>query len=128
MLTAYYAVLGRRPQLTRDALDTSVRSRFFDAVIITRMQGQEKPELAPGRPTGRNFDLFLYDYAELNVPFDLDLGSAMTFITEMYDTSDKRKIWSIDTLVYDSSSAEAAITAHVDMIADEISRRRLIRR
>lgn len=117
MATPWYAVVGRRPELTRDALLTAIRARIFDAVILTREKGQESHGGAPGRPVGRAFQLFEYDYPELNRPAPIEQAQTIEFVTEVWRTSDRRKIWSVETLSFDKTSVQALIDEQSATIA-----------
>lgn len=124
-VTAYYTVVGRQPFLTRTALETAILSRKFDAVLLTRLKGQEQEELVANRPVGQSFDLFGYDYAELNIASPIEQAPTITFVTELYATSTKKKIWAIDTLSFDKPTAidlinEQAATVVAQLRTDDI--------
>ncbi len=118
--TAYYTVVGRNPQLNRNILDTVIKAREFDAIILTRLKGQDRADLAANRPTGRLFDLYRYDYQELNLPASIPIGSTVSFVVEIYDTSRKRKVWAIESLIFNTESLETVISGQVAAIAAEI--------
>jgi hypothetical protein len=118
--TAYYTVVGRNPQLTREILETAVKAREFDAIILTRLKGQDRADLVANRPTGRLFDLYLYDYDELNIPASIPLGSTVSFVVEVYDTTLKKKVWAIESLIFDAASIESVIADQATAIAAEI--------
>jgi hypothetical protein len=113
-VTAYFTVVGRQPILTRTALDTAIQSRKFDAVLLTRLKGQERAELAANRPVGQSFDLFGYDYPELNPPVQIEQSPAITFVTELYSTATRKRVWAIDALSFDNETA-------TDLINDQSS-------
>lgn len=118
--TAFYTVVGRNPQLTRDILENVIAAREFDAVILTRMKGQDRADLVPNRPTGTLFDLYLYDYAELNIPTDIPIGSTVSFVVEIYDTALRKKVWGIESLLFNTSSLDTVISRQAAAIAAEI--------
>ncbi|MGI9308504.1 MAG: hypothetical protein ACR2P6_04520 [Gammaproteobacteria bacterium] len=124
--TAYHTVIGRRPYLTRTALDTAILARGFDVVLLVREKGQEREELAPGRPVGRAFDLFGYDYAELNSGDSIEQSAAITFIAELYSVAERKKIWSIESLSFDKTSATDLISEQTDTISQQITKDRLL--
>lgn len=125
--TAFYTIVGRNALLTRTSLNTVIRAREFDAVVFTRMKGQDRADLNPGRPTGRGFDLFRYDYEELNVPVPISTDSTVSFVVEVYGAEAKQKIWAIESLVFDAGSVDSAISDQVANIAAEIRKDGLIR-
>lgn len=125
--TAYHSVIGRRPFLTRTALDTAILARGFDTVLLVREKGQEREALAPGRPVGPAFDLFGYDYPELNSGQSIEQSAAITFITELYSVAQRRKIWSIESLSFDKNSATDLINEQAATISQQIIKDRLLR-
>ena len=116
----YYTVVGRRPRLTRALIHDAIRNREFDAVVFTRQKGQEREELAPLRPVGPAFDLFEYDYDELNRDIGIESSRAHTFVTEVYDTATQKKVWAIDALSVSKSSAEELIAEQVATLASQL--------
>jgi hypothetical protein len=118
--TAYYTVIGRNPQFTRSYIHDAIRSRGFDALIFTRLKGQEQEALAPLRPVGTAFDLFGYDYGELNRDVRIQEARAITFITEVYDAQAQLKVWSIETLSTDITTLEALITEQALTVSEQL--------
>ena len=127
-VTPFYTVVGRTPQLTRNILNNVVRAREFDAIILTRLQGQDRADLVPNRPTGRLFNLYLYDYAELNYPANIEVGSTVSFVVEVYDTRTAKKVWAIESLIFDSKTVESVISEQLATISAEILKDGLVRR
>ena len=128
LVTAFYAAVGRNPQLTRSILNNVVRSRLIDAVILTRIQGQDRADLYANRPTGREFDLYLYDYAELNTPARIKTDTTNTFVVEVYDTRAEKKVWAVESLIFDSRTVDCALTDQSTAIAAAILKDGLIQR
>ena len=118
--TAYYTIVGRIPQLTRMTLDNVVEAREFDAIVLTRLKGQDRAGLMPNRPTGSGFDLYLYSYEELNIPASIAIGSTVSFIVEVYDTRAKKKVWAIESLIFDSKSVDSVVSGQLAAISGEI--------
>ena len=126
-VTPFYTVVGRTPQLTRNILNNVVRAREFDAIILTRLQGQDRADLVTNRPTGRLFNLYLYDYAELNYPADIEVGSTVSFVVEVYDTRTAKKVWAIESLIFGSKTVESVISEQLATISAEILKDGLVR-
>ncbi len=124
----FYTVVGRTPQLTRNILNNVVRAREFDAIILTRLQGQDRADLVPNRPTGRLFNLYLYDYAELNYPTAIEVGSTVSFVVEVYETRTAKKVWAIESLIFDSKTVESVVSEQLAAISAEILKDGLVRR
>jgi len=126
--TAYFTVVGRQPQLNRTVLETTILSRKFDAVLLTRLKGQEQAELIANRPVGQLFDLFGYDYAELNTPASIEQAPAITFVTELYSTADQKKVWSIESLSFDQATATDLINEQAATVAAQLRKDDLLAR
>ena len=126
IVTGYHTVVGRQPQLTRTALETAIRSRKFDAVLLTRLKGQESEDLVANRPVGRAFDLFRYDYAELNVPSQIQQAPAITFVTEIYSAEGEKKIWAIETLSFDKSTVTELLNEQASTVATQLMEDRIV--
>ncbi len=128
VVTPFYTVVGRNPQLTRNILTNAVRAREFDAIILTRLQGQDRADLVPNRPTGRLFNLYLYDYDELNFPASIEVGSTVSFVVEVYDTRAEEKVWAIESLIFESKTVESVVAEQLAAISAEILKDGLVRR
>ena len=115
----YFTVIGRRPQFTRTAMETAISSRNFDSILFVREKEQEREELAPGRPVGSAFDLFGFDYPELNGGASIEQAAAITFVTELYSVAERKKVWSIDSLSFDKMTATELINEQAAMIAQK---------
>ena len=76
--------------------------------------------MSPGRPIGNQLDLFSFDYPEFNRDVQIRQAQAITFSTELYSTADRRKVWSINTLSVDKSTAEDLIAEQVFTIATQL--------
>jgi hypothetical protein len=124
--TANYTIVGRIAPLTRVTLNRVVEAREFDAIVLTRMKGQDRAGLIPNRPTGSGFNLYLYDYEELNIPVSIPTGSTVSFVVEVYDTRAKKKVWAIEALIFDSRSVESVVSDQVAAIAAEIMKDGLV--
>lgn len=118
--TAYFTVVGRRPVLTRAALETAILAREFDAVLLTRQKGQDRADLVANRPVGAGFDLFRYDYDELNGAASIQQASAITFVTEIYSTANHEKVWAIESLSFDKNTATELIEEQAAMVAQQL--------
>ena len=72
------------------------------------------------RPVGGAFDLFAYDYDELNRDVSIEQSRAITFVTEVYATDTQRKIWAIDALSLNKKTAEELIAEQVVTVAQQL--------
>ena len=125
--TAFYTIVGRRAHLTRKVLNEAVRAREFDAVILTRLKGQDQADLVFNRPTGHGFELYLYDYEELNIPAPVEIGSTVTFVIEVYDARARQKVWAIESLLFDTTSVDAVLSDQVAAITAELVKDGLVK-
>jgi len=125
--TAYYTVVGRNPQVSRNAIHNAIRARSFDAVLFVRLKGQDDPDAVNNRPTGSAFNLFLYDYPEFNAASGFKRGSTATFVSELYVAASEQKIWAIESLLFGHDSADQVIESQVKTIAGQLREDRLIK-
>jgi len=126
--TAFFTVVGRRPQLTRNILNNVILARQLDAILITRIKGQEIGDLTEQRPVGAAFDLFAYDYAKFNTPTNVQLSSATTVVSELYSVADRQKVWSIESLSFDKASVNEMLSEQVAAIASQVNEDKLLSR
>ena len=124
--TASFTVLGRQSPLTRSRLETAILSRTYDAVLLVRQKGQERADLVANRPVGQGFDLFGYDYAELNYAESIAQAPAITFVTEIYSTTNNKKVWAIESLSFDKETATDLITEQAVSIAAQLRKDRVL--
>ena len=113
---AYYAIMGRNQPVVRDIVSIAVRSRGFDAVLLTRPVNRELAVV----------DLFRFDYDELKLPNDIDVSNAVELRTELYATSDEKRIWAIRSTSADTDSTEEFVDVHVSKIISQLRKDRLI--
>jgi len=125
--TAYYTVVGRNPQVSRNAIHNAIRSRSFDAVLFVRLKGQDIPDAVANRPTGSAFNLFLYDYPEFDAASGFKRDSTATFVSELYVADSEKKIWAIESLIFEHESADEVIGNQVEAIAGQLRKDKLIR-
>ena len=124
--TAYYTVVGRNPQVSRNAISNASRARSFDAVLFVRVKGQDIAGAVANRPTGGSFDLYRYDYPEFNAASGFNRDSTAAFVSELYVVAEERKIWAIESLIFEHDSAELVIGNQVKAIAGQLRKDRLI--
>ena len=124
----WFTVVGRRPQISRTLMLDSIRSRGFDSVLFVRQKGQEQQELAPSRPVGPAFDLFGYDYDELNRDVQIERSRAITLIAELYDASTQQKVWAIEALSVSKDTLQELIDEQVVTIASQLEEDSLLGR
>ncbi len=114
--SAYYAVMGRKQPIGRELISIAVRSRGFDAILLTRPVNRELPVV----------DLFRFDYDELNQPHDINVSDAVELVTELYAAADKKRIWAIRSTSADTASSEEFVDVHVSKIVAQLQKDRLI--
>lgn len=132
--TAYYTVIGRNPPVTRNDISNAIRARNFDAVLLTRVKGQEssvsvKRGSSETKTTRRNenaFDLFRYDYEVLNEPDRVEVNTTIMLITELYAAADEKKVWAIESASYNKNDVSQLIDGEVDAIVSRLRRDRMI--
>jgi hypothetical protein len=133
--TAYYTMAGDTPTITPQHLESALSAGNFDAVLLTRVARQQSEfdvveGAAPGtkvvRESGNVFDLFRYDYEELNEPDTVEIETAMVVVTELYSAADRKKIWAIQSSSKSTDSAGLVIDRQVDLIMRQLQKDKLI--
>ena len=110
--SAYYSVVQGNEPISRDAVLGAVQSGSFDAVLVTRVIGQQtdvdvKSGSAGAKATtigGRPINFFRYNYEELNDPQSINFNTTVVLETELFSSADEKMIWAIQ-----SSSTDAAV-------------------
>ena len=126
-MTAYYTVVGRSPQVSRNTINNAIRARRFDAILFVRLKGQDVAGAIANRPTGGAFNLFQYDYPEFNSASGFQHDTTSTFVSELYLAAEERKIWAIESLIFEHDSADQVIDHQVKAIAGQLRRDKLSR-
>lgn len=134
--TAYYTVIGHNPPVTRNDVTNAVRSRGFDAVLLTRVKGQEsRVDVKRGttgakstRMDGNVFNLFRYDYEVLNEPDNVEVNTTVVLVTELYAAQVERKVWAIESTSFNKSDISLIIDSEVDTIVGQLRKDGMIGR
>jgi hypothetical protein len=134
--TAYYTVVGNKPPVTRESIATAIREGGFDAVLLTRVKGLENkvevhgaaPETKTTRRSGTAFDLFRYDYEELNDPDSVQIETTIVLVSELYAAADEKKVWAIESSVSSSEGAGVLIDTEVETIIRQLQKDKLLGR
>jgi hypothetical protein len=135
--TAYYTVVGRSQPITRNTVSAAVKSRGFDAVLLTRVISQETDVSMGGessqtkvtrKSADRAIDLFRYDYDELMEPGDINISSTVTLSAEMFSGPDETRMWAIESTIADKENVGQIIEAAADTIMGQLKKDNLIGR
>jgi len=135
--TAYYTVVGRNQPITRNTVSNVVRSRGFDAVLLTRVVSQatdmsvqdgSSETKVSRKEAGRAVDLFRYDYEELTEPRDLIISSSVVLSVEMFHVADETRMWAIESTIADVENIGQLIESAADTIMAQLKKDKLIGR
>ena len=135
--TAYYTVVGRNQPIDRNTVSTAVKSRGFDAVLLTRVISQATDVSAQDgssemkvsrKEASRAIDLFRYDYDELSEPSVINISSTVTLSAEMFSGPDEARMWAIESTISDKESVGQIIESAADTIMGQLRKDRLIAR
>jgi hypothetical protein len=132
--TAYYTIAGNKPQLVRDEVSKAIDDGGFDAVLVTRVKGQEStvdvisgaPDTKTTRRSGTAFDLFRYDYEEMNDPDTVEVSTSVIVVSELYAASDEKKIWVIESSASSTDGTGVLIDKEVETIIRHLKKDKLI--
>ncbi len=122
--SAYYSVVQGNEPISRDVVLGAVQSGSFDAVLVTRVIGQQtdvhvKSGSAGAKATtigGSPVNFFRYNYEELNEPQSISLNTTVVLATELFSSADEKMIWAIES----SSTDDAVIGVLIDNVAASI--------
>ncbi len=135
--TAYYSVVGRNQPITRNIVSASVKSRGFDAVLLTRLISHSSNvtvdsdiiEIKASRTEpARVIDLFLYDYEELTQPGEINISGTITLSAEMFSGPDETRMWAIESTIADKENVDQIIEAAADTVMGQLKKDTLIGR
>ncbi len=132
--TAYYTIVGNKAQLVRDDISKAINDGGFDAVLVTRVKGQQStvdvvsgaPETKTTRRSGTAFDLFRYDYEEMNDPDTVEVSTSVVVVCELYATGDEKKIWAIESSASGTDGTGVLIDKEVETIIRHLEKDKLI--
>jgi hypothetical protein len=135
--TAYYTVVGRNQPITRSTVSTAVKSRGFNAVLLTRvisqqanvsMEGGSSDTKVSRKSADRAIDLFRYDYEELTEPGVINISSTVTLFAEMFSGPDETRMWAIESTIANKQNVGQIIEAAADTIMGQLQKDNLIGR
>ncbi len=133
--TAYYTIVGRNQPITPNMVSTVVRSRGFDAVLLTRVISQttdvsvqdgSSETKVSRKKASRAIDLFRYDYEELTEPGEINISSTVTLSAEMFSGADETRMWAIESTISDKENVGQIIESAADTIMGQLKKDRLI--
>ena len=122
--STYYSVVQGNEPISRDAVLGAVQSGGFDAILVTRVIGQQtdvdvKSGSAGAKAStigGSPINFFRYDYEELNEPVRISFNTTVVLATELFSSADEKMIWAIES----SSTDDAVIGVLIDNVAASI--------
>lgn len=132
--TAYYTVVGNNPPIDRSRVVEEVRAGNFDSVLLTRVKDQgidasvrSGPADAKATAKGGNpFNLFRYDYEELNEPEIIDLNRTVVLTTELYAAAGERKVWAVETTSSNKPNIGELVESSAEAIVAQLRRDGLV--
>lgn len=129
--TAYFGVVGRNKEITRNDVTDAVRARGFDAVVLTRVVSQqssvsEKGGASTAKATRRDahsaIDLFRYDYEVLNDPSTINIKSTVVLSTEVFSAADEIRVYEMQTTISDKVNINVLIDEAVNSIVAHLQK------
>ena len=132
---AYYTVVGRNQPISRSNVSAAVKSRGFDAVLLTRVLSQSSSVSVEAGKTDtkvsrmeadRVIDLFRYDYEQMAEPGDINISSTVTLSAEMFSGPDETRMWAIESTISDKENVGQIIEAAADTIIGQLKEDRLV--
>ena len=128
--TAYYTVIGRNPPITSSDINNAVRARGFDAVLMTRIESQSSevsvkgsaPEAQAAHRDGNVFDVFKYDYEELNEPDRVEINSSIVLATDLYAAEEETRVWAIESTSFNHTDMYQLISSEVETVVGRLKK------
>lgn len=127
--------MGAETVLSRETVGPAVRKLDADAVLVTRLVNQEiSTETVDGRTghktrrkTDKAIDIFRYDYDEYEEPAYIVVKNTVSLTTDLYETSDGKLLYSVDTTTYEKESGLDVIDEVAAAISKQLRKDNLIR-
>ena len=132
----YYSIVQGNEPISRDAVLAAVQSGSFDAVLVTRVLGQQtdvdvqsgSAETKASTIGGSPINFFRYDYEELNEPVRISFNTTVVLGTELFSSSDEKMIWAIESSSTNAASVGVLIDDTATSIVSRLRRDGLISR
>jgi len=130
-----YTITGTKTVLLQDEIDAAARKSGSDAIIITHIVSVDtRAERQAGRSDivaecrrGDPADYFLYDYKELKEPDTVRLAHTVVAVTNLYETAEGRRMWTIQSTCFKKETMNEALIAEAEAITRQLQIDNLIR-
>lgn len=132
--TPLYVAAGGNKPIVREAIESLVEEKGYDAVLISRVidRSASAAEKAGSTATkavrrdSRPIDLFRYDYEELNEPPVIDMELSVTIQTELFAADNAERVWEYELKISNKDSLGHLITEASEKIVRRLKRDDLI--
>lgn len=132
--TAYYTLVGNNPPIDRNRVVEEVEAGNFDAVLLSRVTDSGIDASVSAGPAdakatvkgGSPFNLFRYDYEELNEPEIIDLNRTVVLTTELYAAAEQRKVWAVETTSSNKPNIGELVETSAEAIVAQLRRDGLV--
>jgi hypothetical protein len=132
--TAGYTRLGSSPALLQDDIEQAAAATDSDGILIAHLVSvSTKAEVTEGRVEvksecrgGNPIDYFLYDHEELREPDSVAISHEVIMVTNLYDSQDGTRIWTIQSSCFERSDFDAILQQEAQAIVRQLRRDRLI--
>jgi hypothetical protein len=129
-----YTRLGPSPALLQDDIELAAAATDSDAILIAHLVSvSTKAEVTEGRVEvksecrgGNPIDYFLYDHEELREPDSVAMSHEVIMVTNLYDSRDGTRIWTIQSTCFQKSDFDAVLKQEARAIVRQLRRDRLI--
>lgn len=132
--TAGHTRLGSSPVLLQDDIEQAAAATDSDGILIAHLVSvSTKAEVTEGRVEvksecrgGNPIDYFLYDHEELREPDSVAISHEVIMVTNLYDSQDGTRIWTIQSSCFERSDFDAILQQEAQAIVRQLRRDRLI--
>jgi hypothetical protein len=123
-----HAETGMKTALLQEEINAAARHANADAIMVTHIISVDtKTEIEEGRIDtvaecrgGDPADYFLYNYEELKEPDSVKLAHTVVAITNLYETIDGKRVWSIQSTCFDKASMNEVLVDEAKAIARQM--------
>jgi len=97
---------------------------------MTRIENQDSqvavkgsaPDAQAVRRDGNVFDLFKYDYEELNEPDRVEINSTIVLATDLYAAGEEKRVWAIETTSFNYTDMYQLVNSEVESIVGRLKK------
>lgn len=131
---AGYTETGLKTHMLQDEIDAAAKNVNADAILITHIVSVDtRVDIDQGRTDilsecrgGDPVDYFLYDHRELKEPDSVKIAHTVVAVTNLYDASDGKRLWTIQSTCFEKSSMDEVLQEEANAIVKQLQIDKLV--